>query len=183
MGAKHRMTDLPKRRRPRIDPRARPRMSRSTLIADVAAVSVLCAASLAALVVSAVGPEKTSDTGTVTIQGQPRASQPVSQEGTLIAVSADSLTARSVNGYSQTYRVNPNTTLIADGGSQLAAATSRFKVNDEVEIVGTIQGGTALATAVADRGVGHGDGPPMDYVESQPVTGAPGKAWPLDWVG
>jgi len=93
----------------------------------------------------------------------------VSQEGTLIAVSAESVTARSANGYNQTYRVSPNTALITAGfnaeKSQPAAATARFKINDEVEIVGTIQGGTALATAVADRDAGHGGAPPM---ESQP---------------
>jgi hypothetical protein len=176
MGAKHRMSELSKGRRPRIDPCAQPRRSRCTVIVEVASASLLCAASLAALVVSAVEPEKIPDTGAVSSQGQLRAPQPVSQEGTLTAVSADSVTARSTNGYTQTYRVGPNTTLITDGGSQFASATSRFKVNDEVEIVGTIQGGAALATAVADREVGHGDGPPMDDVKKQPVTGAPGKA-------
>ena len=54
MGAKHRMTDLPGRR-PRIDPRVQ--RSASTTILDVAPVSMLCAASLAVLVVSAVASE------------------------------------------------------------------------------------------------------------------------------
>jgi hypothetical protein len=169
MGAKHRMTDLPERRA-RITPRAR--RSTSTTIVDVASVSVLCVASLAALMVSAVASETPSRTADVIAHGQLRGPQPVSQEGTLIAVSAESVTARSANGYTQTYRVSPSTTLITDGFNagqgQLAAATSRFKVNDEVEIVGTIQGGTALATAVADRDAGHGGGLPMDDVESQP---------------
>ena len=93
----------------------------------------------------------------------------MSQEGTLIAVSAESVTARSANGYTQTYRVSPNTALIIAGFNaekgQSTAATARFKINDEVEIVGTIQGGTALATAVADRDAGHGGAAPM---ESQP---------------
>jgi hypothetical protein len=176
MSAKHRMTDVPGRRRPRTDPRARSRTFCSALLVDVAFASVLSAGGLAALVLSSGSAEKTFETGTVAIQGQPRTPQPVSQEGTLIAVSVDSVTARSVNGYTQTYHVSPNTTLITGGGSQLAAATSRFRVNDEVEIVGTIQGGTALATAVADRDAGHGDGPPMDYVETRPVTGGSGKA-------
>jgi len=164
MGAKHRMTDLPQRRT-RIAPGARRGASLWTTIVDVTSVSVLCAASLAALVVSAVASETPSGT----------TPQPVSQEGTLIAVSAESVTARSANGYTQTYLVSPNTTLITDGfnaeKSQLDAATSYFKVNDEVEIVGTIQGGTALATAVADRDAGHGGGPPMDRVESHPGKG------------
>jgi hypothetical protein len=163
MGAKHRMTDLPGRRS-RINPRGW--RSASATILDVAPVSVLCAAGLAALVISAVASETPSGTGDVIAHEQLRAPQPVSQEGTLIAVSAESVTARSANGYTQTYRVSPNTALITAGfnaeKSQPAAATARFKINDEVEIVGTIQGGTALATAVADRDAGHGGAPPME---------------------
>ena len=170
MGAKHPMTDLPERRR--IASRARCSISSSTTLVDVACVSVLCAASITALVVSAVASETPSRTADVSVHGQSRTPQSVSQEGTLIAVSADSVTARSANGYTQTYRVSPGTTLITAGfnagGSQPAPATAHFKINDEVEIVGTVQGGTALAAAVADRDAGHGGGPPMDQVESQP---------------
>jgi hypothetical protein len=166
MGAKHRMPDLPERRR--MASRARRSTSSVTTLVDVACVSVLCAASLAALVVSALASETPSSTADVTVHGQLRTPQSVSQEGTLIAVSAESVTARSANGYTQTYGVSPGTTLITVGGGQHAPATAHFKINDEVEIVGTIQGGTALATAVADRDAGHGGGPPMDQVESQP---------------
>jgi hypothetical protein len=173
MGAKHRMTDL-RGRRPLALPGRRSSSSSATLI-DVACVSVLCAAGLAGLVVSAVASETASRPADVIVHGQPLAPQSVSQEGTLIAVSAESLTARSANGYTQTYRVSPNTTFITDGlnavksenaeNSQPAPVIAHFKINDEVEIVGTIQGGTALATAVADRDAGHGGGPPM---ESEP---------------
>jgi hypothetical protein len=108
----------------------------------------------------------------VIAHGQLRAPQSVSQEGTLIAVSAESVTARSANGYIQTYRVGPSTTLIAAGfdaeKSQPSPAIAHFKINDEVEIVGTIQGGAVLATAVADRDAGRGGGPPMDQDGSQP---------------
>jgi hypothetical protein len=179
MGAKHRMTDSPQRRRPGTAPCARRSTSWPTTILDVASVSVVCAASLSALAFSVVASEKPSGTTDVSAHGQLRKPQPVSQEGTLIAVSAESVTARSANGYTQTYRVSPNTTLISGFNAQrgqLAAATARFKVNDEVEIVGTIQGGTALATAVAHRDAGHGDGPPMDHDQSEPVTGALDKA-------
>ncbi len=173
MGAKHRMTDLPGRRR--TTPRARRSTSSSTTFVDMACASMLCVAGLAGLLVSAVASETPSRPADVIAHEQPLAPQSVSQEGTLIAVSAESVTARSANGYTQTYRVSPNTTFITGGlnaeksesaeNSQPAPVIAHFEINDEVEIVGTIQGGTALATAVADRDAGHGGGPPM---ESEP---------------
>jgi hypothetical protein len=173
MGAKHRMTDLPRRRRMTLS--ARRSTSSSTTFVDVACASVLCAAGLAGLAVSAVASETPSRPADVVAHGQPLAPQLVSQEGTLIAVSAESVTARSADGYTQTYQVGPSTTLITAGfsaeRSQPAPAIARFKINDEVEIVGTIQGGRALATAVADRDAGTGGGPPMDQDGSQPGLG------------
>ncbi len=120
---------------------------------------MLCAAPLA--LVTNVEPEKPS---VVADQGPAPTAQSVRQEGTVIAVSADSVTARSANGYAQTYQVTPNTSVITKSGSQSATASSHFAVNDHVDIVGTIRGGTALATAVAEHDAGHGDGPPMDLI-------------------
>lgn len=118
--------------------------------------SLIVAAALAALVVNVVGSEHEA----------PRAAdQNVSQEGTLIAVSSGSVTARGRDGIIRTYLVTPQTAVITRAGSQ-------FAVNDEVDIIGTIQNGTMRATAVAHRDLGHGDGPPMDYVAGQPVSGA-----------
>jgi hypothetical protein len=148
MGAEQRTTEFPERQR------ARRGMANRTLI--IASASVLGAVGLA-LMLDAAQPEKATGHAVVTVQGPPVVPQPVSQEGTLIAVSANSLTARSANGYTQTYVVTPNTAVITNG--------PHFTVNQEVDIVGTIQGGTVLATAVADRGLGHGDGPPLDHVE------------------
>lgn len=142
---------------------------------DVVSASVLSVASAAAVLVSAVESQHMSSNGVVTPAPPAPMAQPVKQDGTLVAVTANSVTARSANGYTQTYLVTPNTGLFAGGGSQFASATSCFKVNDEVEIVGTIQGGTALATAVADREATRGAGPPMDYVEGQPVSVSPGR--------
>jgi hypothetical protein len=68
--------------------------------------------------------------------------------------------------------ISPNTTVTLRGGSQLATATSHFTVNDQVDIIGTIQDGKALATAVADRDMANGNGTPMDYVATQPISGA-----------
>jgi hypothetical protein len=148
MGAEHRTTEFPERRR------ARRAMSNRTLI--LASASLVGAVGLV-LMVDAAHAEKVSGPAVVTVAGPPAMPQPVSQEGTLIAVSANSLTARSANGYTQTYVVTPNTAVIANG--------PHFTVNEEVDIIGTVQGGTVLATAVADRGLGHGDGPPLDHVE------------------
>jgi len=133
---------------------------------------MLCAASLIGLFAYAE-PDKPTVESTL---GPPPASNPVRQEGTVIAVSADSVTARSPNGYTQTYRVTPNTTVIARDGSQPVTGASHFTVNDHVEIVGTIEGGTVLATAVADRGTPDGNGPPMDHIGAQPVSGPAGGA-------
>ncbi|WP_239645428.1 hypothetical protein [Mycobacterium sp. UM_CSW] len=137
---------------------------------EIVSASMLCAASLAGLF-AYVEPDKPTVESTL---GPPPASHPVRQQGTVIAVSGDSVTARSPNGYTQTYRVTPDTTVISRDGGQPRAGASHFTVNEQVDIVGTIQGGTALATAVADRGTSNGDGPPMDHIAAQPISGSPG---------
>lgn len=134
---------------------------------EVISAAILCAAALMALTTNADGPGKR--TVEATTEGPPPVSQPVRQEGTVVAVSANSVTARSANGYTQTYVVTPDTTVVTRSGGRLPTASSHFSINDQIDIVGTIQGGTALATAVADRDSGHGDGPPMDFLADQPV--------------
>jgi hypothetical protein len=138
------------------------------VVCRLAPVSILCAASFAALVIAGVDTETTSAPSHV-IAATPPASapQPVSQEGILIAVSADSVTARSASGYTQTYLLTPDTTVITRCGSKPFTTTSHFTVNDAVDIVGTVQGNKALATSLAHRDVGHGEGRPMDDVVSQ----------------
>lgn len=158
------MSAAPEQRRP-ADPAAR-RRSGVVGLCDVVSASVVCAAACAALVLNAPHQEKRTVEAS---QEPPAAPRPVRQEGTVIAVSEGSVTARSANGYTQTYLVTPNTTLIARNGGQPGSAAPHFTVNDHVEIVGTIQDGTALATAVADRDAGHGDGPPMDYLDGRVV--------------
>ena len=161
MGPRHRMPG--RRRRLTIGPRMRRRMSRVATTCHVASASVLCAASLTALVVTAADPESPADSAAATSAAPAQEPRAVSQEGTLIAVSANSVTARSANGYIQTYVVTPNTSVIGRDGSHSAAPTTLFTVDQHVDIVGTIQGGKALATTVADRDLGHGGGPPMDF--------------------
>jgi hypothetical protein len=89
--------------------------------------------------------------------------QSISQEGTLVAVSADSVTARGADGLDRTYALNADTAAITGAGSQVGSAGSTFAVNDEVSIVGVMLDGTPVATAVADRSVSNLNGPPMDY--------------------
>jgi hypothetical protein len=174
VGAKHRMTETPEQRRLQTAPGPRRTMSGVATVCDIVSASMLSAAIMTALVSNMVEQNEHNKPTVVVSQGPPPVSQPVRQEGTLIAVSADSVTARSANGYTQTYLLTPNTTVISHRGSQLATATSHFTVNDQVDIIGTIHDGRALATAVADRDMANGNGTPMDYVATQPISGAPG---------
>jgi hypothetical protein len=92
--------------------------------------------------------------------------KPVAQEGRVVAVSADSLTAQSADGSARTYVVTPQTASVtAQGGG---VGTAAFAINDEVSIVGVLRDGTAVATTVADRDVSNLNGPPMDSVGYQP---------------
>lgn len=157
VGAKHRMP-APSAQRRRV---ARPFGAAG--VCEVVSASVMCAAAVTALALNAPHAGKR----TVEAAREPApVSQPVRQEGTVIAVSAGSVTARSANGYTQTYLVTPDTTLIGQGG-QSSPGITHFAVNDHVAILGTIQDGTALATAVADHDATRGDGPPMDYDDGQ----------------
>jgi hypothetical protein len=142
--------------------------SRCTMFAGPAVAALLAAPGLAMLAGGAADRPTDARTEIVTTH-QDQAPQVVTQEGTLIAVSMDSLTARSADGHTQMYRLTPATNVITVTGSRPASAISLLNVNDEVDIVGTVQSGTALATAVADRTLGHGEGPPMDDVSGPPA--------------
>lgn len=164
MAAKHRMPAVPEQRRS-ATAGARHTMSAVATICDAASASILCTACLMALVFNGVAHEKRA----VEATQSPPASRSVSQEGTVVSVTAGSVTTRSPNGYTQTYLVTPDTTFITNGGRQTATTAAHFTVNDHVVVVGTVQGGTALATTVADRDEGFGYGPPMDSVQGQVI--------------
>lgn len=166
MSAKHRMPVSPEHR-PTLTHRGHRRgLSGAASVCEIVSASLLGAACVMALVLNGVQPEKRA----VAADLQPPAtSQPVSQEGTVVAVSADSVTMRGVDGHIQTYRFTPDTTVVARGARQPVTAAPHFTVNDKVVVVGTIEGGTALATAVAYRGAGHGEAAPMDYLDGQAV--------------
>lgn len=89
---------------------------------------------------------------------------PVSQQGTLVAVTPESVTARSADGFARTYLINGDTTAITGSGSRIGSASTAFAVNDEVSIFAVVQDGTAVATTVAGREAASLNGPPMDSV-------------------
>lgn len=169
MAAKHRMTAPPEQSPPA--GRTARRGAGVAALCDVASAAMICAAACAALVLNAPhGQKRTIEAS----QEPPAPAQSVRQYGTVIAVTPGSVTARSADGYTQTYLVTPNTALIGHGVGQSVSVPSHFTVNDHVVIVGTIRDGTALATAVADHDGGRGDGPPMDYLDGQVIPAAHG---------
>ncbi|MFF5233836.1 hypothetical protein [Dactylosporangium sp. NPDC000521] len=64
------------------------------------------------------------------------------QTGTVTAVSAGSITAKSADGHATTFAVTSSTT-VSGGGS-----IGDVQVGDTVTVVGTVSGDTATATAV-----------------------------------
>lgn len=166
MDAKHRMRELPEQSQSLTDHTGWQSISGIAAVCEALSGSLLCAACLMALVLNGAQPERRTVAAT---QEPPSAAQSVSQEGTVIAVTAGSVTARSANGYTQTYLVTPNTTVITHGGSQPVTSATHFTVNDRVVVVGEMHDGRALATTVADRDAGRGDEPPMDYPDGQPI--------------
>lgn len=160
VAAKHRMPELPEQR-PASDRRG---LSQAARACDIISASMVCAACVTALLLNAALPEKRTVTADL---GPPAISEPVSQEGTVVGVTADSVTMRGADGRTQTYRFTPNTAVITGGARQPVSAAAHFAVNDHVVVVGTTEDGTAVAAAVAARGAGHGGGPPMDYLGDQ----------------
>ena len=130
-------------------------------------VAVVFAAVVSAAILYFLGSSVPYGQGTPDAEPAP---QPVSQQGTLVAVTPDSLTARSSDGFARTYLINAQTTAITDAGSRVGSAGSSFVVNDEVSILAVIRDGKAIATTVAGRAVSDLSGPPMDDVAVLPPT-------------
>jgi hypothetical protein len=139
----------------------RAKISRSNLVIGSIAASVGVSSVLAATIVELVSPQSSTAAGSPVPQvAQPQ--RPLTQQGRLIAVTPESLTTQSADGSIYTYAVTPNTTTVTDSG-QNASPSASFAVNDEVMVVGTRQGGTVVATAVADQSAVGPQGQPMDY--------------------
>ncbi len=93
----------------------------------------------------------------------PVAVQPLPQQGRLIAVSPDSLTAQTPDGALHTYALDAQTHGITAEGSRIGSTAEAFAVNDEVAIVAVLRGGKHVAMTIAHRDVAALNGPPMDY--------------------
>lgn len=91
------------------------------------------------------------------------ATQPVTQEGRLIAISPDSLTAQGPDGVTRTYRIDDQTHGITAAGSRMGGTAESFTLNDEVSIIGVLRGDANVATTVVHHDVANLNGPPMDY--------------------
>lgn len=73
------------------------------------------------------------------------------QTGTVTAVSATSITAKSADGHATTFVVTSSTTVAG-------AAIGDVKVGDTVTVVGTLSGDTATATAITDSTLNQANG-------------------------
>lgn len=89
--------------------------------------------------------------------------QPITQDGRLIAVTPDSLTAQGSDGVARTFLVDDQTHGITASGSRIGGTADAFAVNDEVSIIGVQRGGDQLAMTVVHRDAANLNGPPMDY--------------------
>ena len=138
--------------------RHRARTTRSNLVIGSIAASVGVSSVLAAAIVELVSPDAPSAASTAPSAQQ----QPLTQQGRVTAVTANTITTQGVDGQVHTYTITPNTTAITQSG-QSASPAGAFAVNDQVTVVGTRDGSSAVATAVADQAAVGPQGRPMDY--------------------
>ena len=136
--------------------RHRLRYSKSNLVIGSIAASVGVSSVLAAAIVELVSPEPSAVA--TQVEGQS-----VTQQGRLIAVADDSLTAQSADGVLRTYAITPNTAGITESYGQTTSTAASFAVNDEVIVVGIHQGGTVVATAVTDQSAVSPASRPMEF--------------------
>lgn len=138
--------------------------ARRTRHTTVISLSISFAVAFAAVVTALI--MHLADSGAPAARTEPApvaATQPVTQQGRLIAITPDSLTAQGADGVARTYRVDDQTHGITSAGSQLGRTAERFTLNDEVSIIGVTRGGANVATTVVHRDVANLGGPPMDY--------------------
>jgi hypothetical protein len=157
MSGKHRVTESVTTRRS---------TSLPVIVGGSLSFAVASAGVLAGAFVHFAATEPTEAPGAASAP-QASSSAPVTQHGTVIAVTADSVTTRGDNGAIQTYRLTPDTTAVTVDRQQAANPAGSFAVDDRVAVFATYQAGQPVATAVADQAAVGPDGPPMDYLASQ----------------
>jgi hypothetical protein len=86
----------------------------------------------------------------------------VQMVGQVVAVTPESITTRGTDGTTTTFQITPATAQYnSDGGTNSVTGTA-FSVNETVSVMGVVDNGKTVATALADQNTG--DGPPMDAV-------------------
>jgi hypothetical protein len=104
---------------------------------------------------------------TATIQTPPAAAavpvQDIQRAGQVTDVSATSLTTTAADGRVTTFRITPNTAAITQPGTSTPFAVTSFAPAQYVVVVGIVQDGVPVATAIADPAAAGPAGPPMDY--------------------
>jgi hypothetical protein len=79
--------------------------------------------------------------------------------GQVVAISPESITTRSTDGITTTFAITPNTTQINTDGPGPGSA---FAVDETVAVLGVVNNGTPVATALAEQDAAVGTAPPMD---------------------
>ncbi|MET0699815.1 MAG: hypothetical protein ABWY93_09120 [Mycobacterium sp.] len=78
--------------------------------------------------------------------------------GQVVAISPESITTRGTDGTTTTFAITPATTQINTGGP------AAFSVDETVTVLGVVNNGTPVATALAEQDAAVGTAPPMDGV-------------------
>ncbi len=135
------------------------RTALSTTISYALSFAVVFAAVVAALIVQLAD----GSDATHRAEQRPVAVQPLPQQGRLVAVSQDSLTAQTADGALHTFALDAQTHAITAAGSRIGSTADSFAVNDQVDIISVLRDGKPVAMTIAHRDVAALNGPPMDY--------------------
>ena len=80
--------------------------------------------------------------------------------GQVVAVSPQSITTRNTDGTITTFQITPATAQYNSDGNPNSLAGPAFSINETVTVMGVVNDGTPVATALSDQNTGGG--PPMD---------------------
>ncbi len=82
--------------------------------------------------------------------------------GQVVAISPQSITTRQTDGTTTTFAITSTTAQISTDGSANPGTGPLFSVNETITVLGVMNNGIPVATALADQNAGNG--PPMDAV-------------------